>query len=141
MKALITGLIKKFRRLIVFGFVGVANTLVDYAIFALAYELLALPIAVSQFMGYMSGSVFGYFANSNVTFREGKGRTKAQWVQYLGVDIVLTALSGAFMTWVESRGLPVYLFKIVTTVAVALIHYIIYKHFVFKIRKEEDSEK
>ena len=140
MKELIIGLIKKFRRLIVFGFVGVANTLVDYAIFALAYELVALPIAVSQFMGYMSGSVFGYFMNSNLTFKEGKGRTKAQLVQYLGVDIVLTALSGAFMTWVEGRGLPVYLFKIVTTVAVALIHYIIYKHFVFRIKKE-DSEK
>ena len=140
MKELIIGLIKKFRRLIVFGFVGVANTLVDYLVFALFYELLHTPIAVSQFVGYMSGSVFGYFVNSNVTFKEGKGRTKAQWVQYLGVDIVLTALSGAFMTWVENNGLPIYLFKIFTTVAVALIHYIIYKHFVFRIKKE-DSEK
>jgi len=139
MKELIVGLIKKFRRLITFGFVGVANTLVDYLIFAAAYELLHLPIAVSQFAGYMSGSVFGYFVNSNVTFKEGKGRTKAQWVQYLGIDLVLTALSGAFMQWVENQGLHIYLFKIVTTVAVALIHYIIYKYFVFRIKKEEDT--
>lgn len=139
MKNKIIGLIKKFRRLIVFGFVGVANTLVDYLVFAAAYELLHFPIAVSQFVGYMSGSVFGYFVNSNVTFKEGKGRTKAQWVQYLGIDLVLTALSGAFMEWVETRGLPIYLFKMVTTVAVALIHYIIYKYFVFRITKEEDA--
>ncbi len=139
MKDKIIGLIKKFRRLIVFGFVGVLNTLVDYLIFALVYELVGLPIAVSQFLGYMSGSVFGYFVNSNVTFKEGKGRTKAQWVQYLGADLVLTALSGAFMEWVETQGLPIYLFKLVTTVAVALIHYIIYKYFVFRIRKEEDT--
>ena len=140
MKDLIIGLIKKFRRLIVFGFVGVANTLVDYAIFALAYELLALPIAVSQFMGYMSGSVFGYFVNSNLTFREGKGRTKAQGAQYIGIDVLLTLASGGFMHWVESRGWPVYAIKIFVTVAVALIHYIIYKFVVFRITKE-DNEK
>ena len=139
MKEAIVRLIKKFKRLIVFGFVGVANTLVDYLIFALCYELLSLPIIISQFIGYMSGSVFGYFVNSNVTFKEGRGRTKAQWAQYLGIDIVLTALSGAFLEWVESRGLPIYLFKIITTVAVALIHYIIYKYFVFRIKKEEDA--
>ena len=139
MKEAIIKLIKKFRRLIVFGFVGVANTLVDYLIFALCYELAALPVIISQFIGYMSGSVFGYFVNSNVTFKEGRGRTKAQWAQYLGIDIVLTALSGAFLEWVESRGLPIYLFKIITTVAVALIHYVIYKYFVFKIKKEEDT--
>ena len=139
MKNLIIKLFNKFRRLIVFGFVGVLNTLVDYGIFALMYELAGLPAAASQFVGYMSGSVFGYFVNSNVTFREGKGRTKAQWAQYFGVDIALTLLSGCFMHWVEQAGLPVYLFKIVTTVAVALIHYIIYKYLVFKIRKEEDT--
>lgn len=140
MRNFAAAIFKKFKRLIVFGFVGIANTLVDYLVFALLYELVKLPIALSQFLGYMSGSVFGYFVNSNVTFREGKGRTKAQWVQYLGIDIVLTALSGAFMAWVETRGLPIYLFKIFTTIAVALIHYILYKNIVFKIGKEEESE-
>lgn len=141
MKELIKGLFRKFRRIISFGIVGVLNTLVDYLMFALAYELIGIPIAVSQFLGYMSGSVFGYFANSNVTFREGKGRTKAQALQYFGVDIVLTVLSGVFMHFVETHGLPVYIFKVILTVAVALIHYIIYKHFVFRIKKEDSCNE
>lgn len=141
MKERIIKLLRRFRRIIIFGFVGVLNTLVDYGIFALCYELLHIPIAVSQFLGYMSGSLCGYFMNSNVTFREGKGRTKAQSLQYIGIDVVITVLSGAFMHWVERQGWPVYIIKIFVTVAVAAIHYIIYKYFVFRIGKEDSANE
>ena len=130
----------KFRRIIIFGFVGVLNTFVDYAVFALCYELAHVPISASQVLGYMSGSVFGYFMNSSLTFREGRGRTKAQGAQYIGIDVALTLVSGAFMHWVELHELPVYLIKIFVTVAVAVIHYIIYKFVVFKITKEDDRK-
>lgn len=136
----ILALLRRFRRLITFGLVGVLNTLVDYLVFALCYELLGLHISLSQVIGYACGSVCGYFVNSNVTFREGKGRTKAQGLQYIGIDVVLTLLSSAFMRWVELMGWPVYLFKIIMTVAIALIHYIIYKYFVFRIGKEDSQE-
>lgn len=141
MKDLMIGLFRKFRRIIIFGFVGVLNTLVDYAVFALTYDLIGIPIYISQVMGYMSGSVFGYFMNSRVTFREGRGRTKAQGAQYIGIDIVLTLLSGGFMHWVEMQGWPVYLIKIFVTVAVAVIHYIIYKLVVFRITKEDNGNE
>ena len=140
MKNPVFGLLRRFRRIIIFGVVGVLNTLVDYAVFAACYELAGVPIAVSQVLGYMSGSVFGYFANSNLTFREGKGRTKAQGAQYIGIDVLLTLASGGFMHWVENRGWPVYAIKIFVTVAVALIHYIIYKFVVFRIGKEDDRK-
>ena len=136
----ILALLRRFRRLITFGFVGVMNTLVDYLVFALCYELLGLHISLSQIIGYASGSVCGYFVNSNVTFREGKGRTKAQGAQYIGIDVLLTLASGGFMHWVENRGWPVYAIKIFVTVAVALIHYIIYKFVVFRITKEDDRK-
>lgn len=140
MKDLVFSLLRRFRRIIIFGIVGVMNTLVDYAVFAACYELAGIPIALSQVIGYMSGSVFGYFMNSGITFREGRGRTKAQGAQYIGIDVVLTLASGGFMHWVESRGWPVYIIKIFVTVAVALIHYIVYKFVVFRITKE-DNEK
>lgn len=141
MKKRIIQLLRKFRRIIIFGFVGVLNTLVDYGVFALCYEMAGIPISVSQVLGYMSGSVFGYFMNSRVTFREGRGRTKAQGAQYIGIDIVLTLLSGAFMHWVEQQGWPVYVIKIFVTMAVAVIHYIIYKLVVFRITKEDNGNE
>jgi len=140
MKDPITRLFYKFKRIIIFGVVGVLNTAVDYAVFALCYELIHVPVGISQILGYMSGSVFGYFMNSNFTFREGKGRTKAQGAQYIGIDVALTILSGGFMHWVEMMGWPVYAIKIFVTVAVAVIHYLIYKFVVFRITKEDDGK-
>lgn len=137
MSDLIKKLLRKYRRLITYGVMGVINTLLDYAVFALCYELIRLPVSVSQAVGFISGSVCGYFLNSNVTFREGKGRTRAQMVQYVGVDVVLTLISGAVMHEAENAGWPVYLVKVAMTAAIILIHYTVYKHFIFKIKKED----
>lgn len=139
MIAFIKKLLHRFRRLITYGIMGVANTVVDYIVFALAYELLHIGAGVSQAIGFLVGSVCGYLLNSNITFAEGKGRTKAQFIQYVGVDIILGGLSSVTMAWAEGLGLNAYLVKIVLTGAVALMHYFIYKHLVFKIKKE-DSE-
>ena len=130
----------RFRRLISFGMVGALNTLVDYAVFTVLYELLSAGAGVGQAVGYMSGSVCGYLLNSNITFREGKGRTRAQFAQYLGVDLALLALSSAAMEYLDGRGLNAYVVKIAMTALIMLLHYIIYKYFVFRIKKE-DSER
>ena len=140
MKAFIVKLLRRFRRLITYGIMGVINTIVDYLVFAGAYDLLHLSAGVSQAMGFLAGSVCGYLLNSNITFSEGKGRTKAQFVQYVGVDLVLGAVSSFVMEWMEGKGINAYLVKIVLTAVIALLHYTIYKYLVFRIKKE-DSEK
>ena len=130
----------RFRRLISYGIMGVLNTLVDYAVFAVCYELLHLGAGVGQAVGFLTGSVCGYLLNSNITFREGKGRTKAQFVQYVGVDLVLLAISTAAMDYLEGCGLNAYAVKLAMTAIIALLHYTIYKYLVFRIKKE-DSER
>ena len=139
MIAFIKKLLHRFRRLITYGIMGVINTVVDYVVFALAYDLLHISAGVSQAAGFLTGSVCGYLLNSNITFAEGKGRTKAQFVQYVGVDIILGGLSSVAMAWAEGIGLNAYLVKIVLTAVIALLHYTIYKYLVFQIKKE-DSE-
>ncbi len=130
----------RFRRLISYGIAGVLNTLLDYAVFAVFYELLHTGAGVGQAAGFLSGSVCGYLLNSNITFREGKGRTRAQFAQYVGVDLVLLAISSAAMDFLEGRGLNAYAVKIAMTAVIALLHYTIYKYLVFRIKKE-DSER
>lgn len=139
MTAFIKKLIQRFRRLITYGIMGVINTIVDYLVFAAAYDLFGVSAGVSQALGFLTGSVCGYLLNSNITFSEGKGRTKAQFVQYVGVDIILGGLSSLAMDWAESRGFNAYLIKILLTAVIALLHYTIYKYLVFRIKKE-DSE-
>lgn len=130
-------MLHRFRRLISYGIMGVVNTLLDYGVFYLLYRAIGLPIELSQAAGFLSGSVCGYLLNSNVTFREGKGRTKAQFFQYVGVDVVLTVLSSYFMGWAENQGYPVFWLKVLVTAVAALIHYVIYKYLVFRIKKED----
>ena len=134
---LIKKLFFKFARLIKYGLVGIINTLVDYGVFTLVYQLAGLEAGPSQILGFMCGSVCGYVLNSNFTFREGKGRTKGQFFQYVGVDIVLALFSGWLMQLASGAGINAYLAKIVLTVVIMLLHYIIYKYIVFRIKKEE----
>jgi len=135
---LIKKLFFRFRRLIDYGIVGCINTIADYLVFYLFYRLLGLPIELSQVAGFLTGTVVSYLLNSNVTFKEGKGRTRAQFLQFIGTDFVLTALTGWFMGWAERNlTVPVLVMKIVVTAAVALIHYTIYKYVIFRIRKED----
>jgi putative flippase GtrA len=134
---LIKKLFFKFARLIKYGLVGIINTLVDYGVFTLVYQLAGLEAGPSQILGFMCGSACGYVLNSNFTFREGKGRTKGQFFQYVGVDIVLALFSGWLMQLASGAGINAYLAKIVLTVVIMLLHYIIYKYIVFRIKKEE----
>ncbi len=140
MKELILKLLRKFKRLITYGIMGLINTVVDYLVFVLCFELLHIGAGTSQAIGFMCGSVCGYLLNSNITFAEGKGRTKAQFIQYVGVDVVLGAVSSFTMEWAVAAGVNAYLAKIVLTGLIALLHYTIYKYLVFRIKKE-DSEK
>lgn len=139
MKAWIRKLLHRYRRLISYGIMGVINTGVEYLIFYLLYRLVCLPIEASQALGYLSGGVCGYFLNSNVTFREGKGRTRAQFIQYVGLDLLLAGLSSYVMGLVENQGWPILPMKILVTACVSLIHYTVYKFFVFRIKKEDEK--
>ena len=134
---LIKKLFFKFARLIKYGIVGIINTLVDYGVFTLAYQLLGAAPGASQIIGFMCGSVCGYLLNSNFTFREGKGRTKGQFFQYVIIDIILALFSGWLMELASGAGINAYLAKIVLTVVIMLLHYVIFKHLVFRIKKEE----
>lgn len=137
---LIKKLIHRCRRLISYGLVGCFNTAVDYGGFTLCYELLGLPAGISQWIGFIMGSCSGYIINSRTTFKEGQGRTKGQFIQYVGVDVVLATVSGLIMAWVEKKGFNAYIAKAVLTVGTGLLHYVIYKYVVFRIKKEDSQD-
>ena len=132
-------LVERMHRFLTYAFMGAINTAVDYLIFVLLYKLFHAPIELSQAVGYLGSSAHGYMLNSNLTFLEGKGRTRGQFFQYVGLDVLLLVLSSLFMGWMERIGAPVYLMKLVVAVTVGVIHYTVYKLFVFRIKKEDKS--
>ena len=135
------GFIERFHRLWTYGFFGCINTAIDYGLYSLLYYVLGVPVSIAQMAGLICGSSNGYLLNSTITFEEGRGRTKGQYFQYVGVDIVLALLTGAFMQWAETHiDLPMILIKVIMTAVVTVIHYLVYKKLVFRIRKDERHE-
>jgi len=130
-------LIERYHRMLTYGFMGVINTAVDFIVFTLLYRLAGVSIEISQAAGFLCGSANGYLINSTVTFSEGNGRTKGQFFQYVGVDVILTLCSSFYMGWMEDSRLPVMVTKLIVTVATGILHYIIYKFLVFRIKKED----
>lgn len=132
------GFIERYHRLWTYGFFGCINTAIDYGLYSLLYYVLGVPVSIAQMVGLICGSSNGYLLNSTITFEEGRGRTKGQYFQYVGVDIILALLTGAFMQWAESHiALPMILVKVIMTGFVTVIHYLVYKKLVFKIRKDD----
>ena len=141
-RSLREGFIERWHRLWTYGFFGCINTAIDYGVYSLLYYVLHVPVSLSQAIGLIAGSSNGYLLNSTITFEEGRGRTKGQYFQYVGVDIVLAILSGAFMQWAETHvAMPMILVKVCMTVVITIIHYLIYKKLVFRIRPEEDHHE
>ena len=135
------GFIERFHRLWTYGFFGCINPAIDYGLYSLLYYVLGVPVSIAQAVGLICGSSNGYLLNSTITFEEGRGRTKGQYFQYVGVDIVLALLTGAFMQWAETHiDLPMILIKVIMTAVVTVIHYLVYKKLVFRIRKDERHE-
>lgn len=135
-------LIHRWHRLLTYAFMGCLNTVVDYAIYAVLYYALGVTVSIAQFAGTYCGSTCGYYLNSSFTFAEGKGRSRGQYWQYVGVDIVLAVLSGAFMEWAEVNvPVPMLLIKVAMSILILVVHYVVYKKLVFRIKKEDDEEK
>ena len=133
-------LVKRLHRMLTYGFMGCINTAIQLLVFSLCYKLLRIPVEISHALGFVCASSHGYLLNSNLTFTEGRGRSRAQFLQYVGVDAVLAALGSFFMGWIETINAPVVLVEAIVAVAVGLIHYVIYKFLVFRIKKDDKNE-
>ena len=121
---------------------GCLNTVGEYGFYAVLYYALGVTVSIAQFAGTYCGSTCGYYLNSSYTFAEGKGRSRGQYWQYVGVDIVLAVLSGAFMEWAEVNvPVPMLLIKVAMSILILIVHYVVYKKLVFRIKKEDDEEK
>ena len=141
-KVIREGFIMRFHRLWTYGFFGCINTAIDYGIYSLLYYVLGVPVLIAQAVGLITGSTNGYLLNSSITFEEGRGRTKGQYFQYVGVDVVLALFTGAFMQWSETHiDLPMILIKVFMTAFITVVHYLVYKKLVFRIRKGEKHDE
>ena len=141
--------ISKFRRFLTFSIVGIVNTLVDMACFALAFSLIGWPDEISQIIGYCCGLICSFLLNRRFTFHDGQRRLWGQIFLFIlvnlvsmGISVVLIDLITGWLEllahlpllgWLVRTTLHVYAAKCFVTVAVMLINYFGYKYIVFRV--------
>lgn len=123
------------REVIVFLIVGSLTVLLDFLTYrALVwYELFDIDIAKG--IGFLTGTVFAYFANRLWTFKHNSVATGAVWrfilvyLISLSVNINLNAIT---LAWLADTSMSIQLAFLVATGASTIINFLGMKLFVFR---------
>ena len=95
-----------------FALVGVVNTLIDLAVFIVAYNFLHLPLIPANVMAWFVAVSFSYVLNSTITFAAESGR-RLRWRDYgvfVGSGVVGVVANTATLV-LASYVVPVWLAK------------------------------
>jgi putative flippase GtrA len=98
-----------------FGLVGVLNTGLDFAVFALLFYGLGWPLLAANSLGYAAGLANSYLLNSRWTFGDRpRRRSSARPLLYAGLN-GMGLLLGNLAVWSLAMALPAWLAKLGAT--------------------------
>ncbi len=77
-------------KMVTFGLVGVGNTIVDLAIFTLAYNMLEFPLVPANVMAWIVAVSCSYVLNTMITFRAESGRVirRTDYLRFVASGVV-----------------------------------------------------
>jgi len=91
------GLYSKYKKTIVqffkFNLIGIANFLVDLAVFTLMYEVLGVDSILSKAVSYSCGIVNSFFWNRKWTFKKRHKFVSVAFLKFIGVNLVSLGVS------------------------------------------------
>jgi putative flippase GtrA len=125
---------KTWLQLIKFQAVGLINTLIDFAVFALLYTL-GTGSTLAQVVSYSCGTINSYLMNRRWTF--GAEQRISRWapLKFVILNGTCLGLSVALLhLFTEMLGLPVSLSKVAVTLLIMGINFTLSKSFVFRSR-------
>lgn len=85
------------RKFITFGIIGVMNTAISLAVYKLFYDVYLAGPFWSNTAGFITASIFSYFANALFTFKP-KNRNAMQFSVVMGVFLVRLLTSNGLTT-------------------------------------------
>lgn len=82
------------RRMASFALVGVVNTMVDLAVFVVAFYAVAAPLLLAHIAGFLVGSINSYLLNHKFTFAgSGAPRSLSGFLRFMIVTGLALGLS------------------------------------------------
>lgn len=135
-------LIKKHAEKIRFGFVGVANTLIDFVALSI-FVYIGFTVIIANIFSTSIALIFSFFANKNYTFQQGKStpNKKRQFLTFLaitlfglwGIQSLIMYLSDIILSPIIGQDyIKLYTGKIIATVTSLVWNYIMYRKYVFR---------
>lgn len=85
----------EFKRIVVFGLIGVFNTSVDYVIFFVSLQWISANLVLAQCLGYSSGMMVSFMLNKNITFKQKGTPFIGEFLKFIVVNL--------FTLWVTSE--------------------------------------
>jgi len=133
----LSGLLKRYKRPLIYIIVGGINTGADFAAFQLLYFLTPIGATISQGLSYTLGVTCSFILNRSLTFRDHvKAAIARQAGKFLLVNLVSLLVSMLGIHLLTGAGIPAFFAKIAITGVTAIMNYFGYKWFVFGIKKE-----
>lgn len=130
MKSWIKGLLQS--RLWVFLLVGSINTLIGYALFAVAYQVVGLNYNIALMVAYALGTVIAYVNHRRVTFKSSTGHRQA-FSRFVATYALIYLLNASLLiVLTESTTLHPLLGQAVCIVVVTIVSFGIQRAWVFK---------
>jgi putative flippase GtrA len=119
-------------QLLKFGIVGVANTLLTFAIYTILLKVFGVWYVAASGIGFAVGAVNGFLLNRRWTFREhvGDALTPVRWaiVQSCGLGLNL----GLVYVFVHEAGLDKLVGQIPTTAIVTVLTFAVNRAWTFR---------
>lgn len=111
---------------------GIVNTAFGYGLYAL-FVAVGINMYLAQIIAHVLGVAFNYFTYSRHAFHDADV-SKTRFVLSYGVNYLL----GLASLWSAAQVIPSpYLAGLIAVIVVSLINYVILRHWVFTVRRED----
>ena len=115
-----------------FAVVGIANTLIDYGVFALLAQLLSVNVFLSQVISYSCGVLNSYIFNRSWTFQSQSRFFSPALVRFLVLNLCMLALSTGLLALFLQFGLSKLVAKACTVVVTMAVGFVVNRLWVFR---------
>lgn len=134
-------LLEKYRELISYTFWGVMTTLVNYVVYFICTKGIKIDYLIANVIAWFVAVVFAFWVNKVYVFRS-FGKDIKTMVREFGTFVSARILSGVLETgmlalFVETLHFNDSVIKIVASVLVVIINYILSKLIIFKKQEEK----
>lgn len=132
----------EYIRAVKFLLVGVANTAVDWIVFAIMADVFHVAAAPSQAVSYFVGAVNSFLCNKYFTFRARNKITFLECAQFLIVTAIAIGISTGVVYLLDNQlGWNKYIAKGIATIVSFAVNFVGNRFVVFRKQAEAENER